>query len=108
MENKFHCQICEREIKATKGLIAHHGYKRPGGGYQTGSCSGARYLPYEISRDVIPEEILRISNYIEHTNKRLEKVKAGEVPVPDGYKIIEPTDPRYSERRRIYESNIAW
>ena len=108
MENKFHCQICEREIKAKKGLISHHGYTRPGGGYQTGSCGGARNLPYEISRDAIPKEILRISNFIEHRNKLLEKVKAGVVPIFDTVlgKEIEPTHPSYSNRKYTYESNL--
>lgn len=52
---KSHCQICAREIKARTGVIAHHGYQRPGNGWQTSSCLGARYLPYEESRDRIPE-----------------------------------------------------
>lgn len=41
------CQICGRTIKAKQGLIAHHGYTRPGMGFQTPSCYGARRLPYE-------------------------------------------------------------
>lgn len=49
-----HCQICERPIKANTGLIAHHGYQRPGDGWQTASCPGARRLPYERSADAIP------------------------------------------------------
>lgn len=50
----FTCQICEREIKASTGVIAHHGYTRPGEGWQTSSCWGARHLPYEKSCDQIP------------------------------------------------------
>lgn len=45
------CQICERAILAETGLIAHHGYERPGDGWQTASCFGARALPFEASRD---------------------------------------------------------
>lgn len=51
------CQICGRAIKAANGLIAHHGYKRPGSGWQTSSCFGARWQPYEAARDAIPEAI---------------------------------------------------
>lgn len=63
------CQICARAIKTVKArglhpvgypgqeVIAHHGYKRPGHGWQTSSCHGARHLPYEISRDAIPPVI---------------------------------------------------
>lgn len=45
------CQCCERRIHANTGTIAHHGYERPGHGWQTGSCVGAKELPFEVSRD---------------------------------------------------------
>jgi hypothetical protein len=48
------CQICGKAHQEVGGKIAHHGYQRPGDGYQTASCSGARELRYEISRDAIP------------------------------------------------------
>ena len=56
---KNHCQICARDIKANTGLIAHHGYQRPGSGWQTASCDGAKQLPYEVSCDYIPVVIER-------------------------------------------------
>jgi hypothetical protein len=45
------CQCCGRDIFAETGVIAHHGYERPGDGWQTESCMGARYLPFEVNRD---------------------------------------------------------
>lgn len=66
MEIKNTCQICAREIKAKNGIIAHHGFKRPGGGWQTQSCYGARYLPYEVSCDRIPDVIEIVKNYIKN------------------------------------------
>ncbi len=59
------CQICGRTIKANTGHIAHHGYKRPGNGWQTSSCMGARHLPYEKSCDLIPSVIATIRSYID-------------------------------------------
>lgn len=47
------CQVCGRAILANTGLIAHHGYQRPGLGWQTGSCHGARALPYEADKAVL-------------------------------------------------------
>lgn len=44
------CQCCARPIFAETGAIAHHGYERPGDGYQTPSCMGARHLPFEVDR----------------------------------------------------------
>ena len=58
-QTKTTCQICARDIKANTGLIAHHGYQRPGNGWQTASCDGAKQLPYEVSRSFIPVVIER-------------------------------------------------
>jgi hypothetical protein len=58
------CQICGRAIKAKNGLIAHHGYQRPGMGWQTASCFGARRRPYEVSCDAIPEAIARTQSWV--------------------------------------------
>lgn len=49
------CQCCGRAIKAATGVIAHHGYRRPGGGWQTASCFGARHVPYEVGYDALDQ-----------------------------------------------------
>lgn len=66
------CQICGREIKANKGVIAHHGYKRPGSGWQTTSCIGARFAPYEESADRISYVINLIEDFIASKQAYLE------------------------------------
>lgn len=66
------CQVCGRAIKTVQAYpvievdghrqqatekgetIAHHGYQRPGDGWQTSSCFGARWRPYEIACDALP------------------------------------------------------
>lgn len=58
------CQVCGRAIKANTGLIAHHGYKRPYEGWQTASCEGARYVPYEVSCDRLREVIEIIKKFV--------------------------------------------
>jgi hypothetical protein len=80
------CQICGRQIKANTGTIAHHGYQRPGGGWQTASCMGAKYLPYEQSCDRIPAAIEAIETFISNTSAYLERIK------------IEPPDFLFVER----------
>jgi hypothetical protein len=61
------CQICGREIKLnSNGKIWHHGYQRPGNGWQTVSCLGALYLPYEESSE-------RLQEVIETTQELLQK-----------------------------------
>jgi hypothetical protein len=52
-KTETHCQVCGRAIKANTGRIAHHGYQRPGDGYQTRSCAGAKHVPYEIGHDAL-------------------------------------------------------
>lgn len=58
------CQICGRAILANTGVIAHHGYTRPGEGWQTASCMGARFRPYEVACDALPPAIADCSRYI--------------------------------------------
>lgn len=62
-EARMTCQICGRPIHAGNGKIAHHGYQRPGYGYQTASCPGALQHPFEVSRD-------ELGRYIEALNRR--------------------------------------
>jgi hypothetical protein len=43
------CPCCFRDIAVTTKTMAHHGYQRPGEGWQTPSCPGVRFAPLEIS-----------------------------------------------------------
>ena len=72
-EKIYTCQICGRPIKAKNGIIAHHGYKRPGDGWQTASCAGARFKPYEISCDRLPPTIETIKEHITRVETKLEE-----------------------------------
>lgn len=66
-----HCQICDREIGTTTGLIAHHGYTRPGHGWQTASCFGARWRPYEVACDALPPAIESLQGYIANLSEHI-------------------------------------
>ncbi|MGY3588048.1 hypothetical protein [Bradyrhizobium sp. USDA 4350] len=57
------CQCCGRKIFAETGSIAHHGYERPGGGWQTASCPGARELPFEVDRAALGALIRRLQQW---------------------------------------------
>ena len=69
---KATCQVCGREIKASTGLIAHHGYTRPYEGWQTSSCAGARYVPYEISCERLKEVTEGVKSWITNQEIALE------------------------------------
>lgn len=43
------CPCCFRQIAVQRGTMAHHGYQRPGSGFQTKSCDGVRFPPLESS-----------------------------------------------------------
>jgi hypothetical protein len=103
------CQICAREIKAKFGMIAHHGYTRPYDNFQTQSCMGARNLPYEKSREIIPKAIESIKFYISGNNQIIEKAKRGEIAVPSLRKeFLEPTDAMYNIRRGEYIARLEF
>ena len=85
----MHCQCCGRAIHAAKGAIAHHGYTRPGDGWQTASCFGAKYAPWEVSR-------LRVKDLIEHLEQVLGRsivardgVHAETLPVTHHYQVYD-------------------
>jgi hypothetical protein len=63
--NAMTCQCCGRKFLANMGTIAHHGYQRPGGGWQTASCIGAKHAPFEVARD-------RLGLHIEGQKKLLK------------------------------------
>ena len=45
------CACCFRPIAVQSGTMAHHGYERPGDGWQTASCAGIRFKPLEVSSE---------------------------------------------------------
>lgn len=76
------CQICARGILAETGLIAHHGYERPGTGYLTDSCEGARKLPFEVSRDVLTDHLVGIRDRITRMISNRAEVLAESIDIP--------------------------
>lgn len=80
IQRRATCQCCGGDVALTKGdRTAHHGYTRPGYGWQTESCMGARALPYELGHDQLD---LWIEALEAHEAKRVElreKLLAGDV-----------------------------
>lgn len=80
------CQCCARKILAETGQIAHHGYERPGQGYQTASCPGALHLPFEVSRDKLGEHITAVRASLAAFNDATVKIEADEIGFAWTYK----------------------
>lgn len=75
------CQICGRPILAERGKIAHHGYQRPGQGWQTASCYGALHLPFEISRDRLGSYIEVLRGHLQRDTAVRARFAAEELPI---------------------------
>lgn len=74
--NSMTCQCCARQILANTGTIAHHGYERPGDGWQTASCYGAKELPFEVDRGALGDMLVRMK-------QRLTVAEANRASVDD-------------------------
>lgn len=72
-EDRHECQICGRQIKAKNGKIAHHGYQRPGWGYQTSSCAGARHVPYSKGHDALDQQLAWAPDAIDRVERFIER-----------------------------------
>lgn len=86
------CQICGRLICSKRGEIAHHGYTRPGGGWQTSSCAGTHHDPLEVSNELLVEYIGRFELSCEETRSLISDVQA------DRIEIEATISPHWSER----------
>ena len=96
------CQCCFQKILANTGVIAHHGYKRPGDGWQTSSCFGARALPFENDREKLGELIRSLEADLK--TRRLNRRRAAAEGVPIHWGFTDYTKPtnHLGFRPRLY------
>lgn len=77
------CPCCERSIAVVGGVMAKHGYTRPGIGWQTASCLGERFQPIERSPEgaqalagMLAVQNDGIRGEIENINAAIKRAKA--------------------------------
>lgn len=75
------CQCCAKKYLANLGTVAHHGYQRPGQGWQTASCGGAKCLPFEVSRERLGEVIVSLKRQREEMRNSRAEVDAEVVAI---------------------------
>ncbi len=78
------CGIClaTHMMMRTRGdtlVLAHHGYTRPGGGYQTMSCFSARRDAWEISSEPAKQYIVILRQRLAQASQYLSELKTGKV-----------------------------
>jgi len=81
------CQCCERQIYANTGTIAHHGYERPGHGWQTSSCFGAKRLPFEVDRAALGEMIVFLRHRLKDQRAHRKAIADEMQPIVFGYAV---------------------
>lgn len=104
------CPCCFRQIAVTDGTMAHHGYQRPGHGWQTASCPGIRFKPLEVSNEGLVW-------LVGATEKRLSDLSrelgAADTCTTLPYRVasrqivqIDPADTRWPRTLSIYKANL--
>lgn len=72
------CPCCFRGIAISGGKMVHHGYERPGTGYQTASCSGIMFAPLEFSTEGLVWSIMETETLLAKNEKRKETVESSD------------------------------
>lgn len=98
-EGRMTCQCCGRAILANTGKIAHHGYTRPGMGWQTASCEGATHLPFEVSRDALGEYIANLNRVHDRLVARQDTITSGYAKAASLYITNYDEPSRYGRQR---------
>jgi len=66
------CGFCQRQFKVTnRGLLALHGFKRPGLGFHIGSCPGSNKKPLEVSSETLQIGVSIFEKQVEVLTKQI-------------------------------------
>jgi hypothetical protein len=106
------CGWCLRDIAIDKtGLMTHHGFTRPGVGYQTQSCSGVNYKNLEVSLDGLKARIKVTEQEKSNLESRLKDLpksitlnirKTGSRDIV----VIGKEDPNWEKAQRNTKANL--
>lgn len=115
------CSCCFRTIAVAGGgrRMAHHGYTRPELGWQTASCMGVAYPPFEKSADGTKAYRQVLLNHAAQYRRNAAEIRQGNKPIAEQRSyagrgtttMVNPDDPRYPQVQRwqasVQESNAA-
>jgi hypothetical protein len=109
------CSCCFRKIAVASGgrRMSHHGYTRPSLGWQTASCMGVAYPPFESSADGTRAYRQAILNAAARFRKQAAKIREGREPLVRersyagrvaSSRTVNPSDPDYPMVQRAMAS----
>ena len=100
------CQLCQREMRVVKGRISRHGWRvHPVFKMRSGVCWGSKELPLEQSRDLLLEEISRLSKFTDF-DKKITPLKLITM-MSRLMDIVVKWEPRDLKTRRRYPEPMA-
>lgn len=111
------CPCCFANQAVRGGTMVHHGYQRPDAGYQTASCFGINYKPYERSVEGTQHMIDRLDASIARDQATLaNKANWKSLPYqrrvaisrqhPDGVEVVSVA-PGDAEWDRAYKAHVV-
>ncbi|AFX93561.1 hypothetical protein G646_gp093 [Serratia phage phiMAM1] len=105
------CACCFRAIAVgSDGKMVHHGYRRPGDGFQTASCMGISYRPLEVSSDGLVALIKYMEKEQVEVQGRLDELEAnGANMVMQSHwgKPVPPGDVSHKSRLSCLKQQLA-
>ncbi|CAN7782414.1 hypothetical protein LJR175_008215 [Variovorax sp. LjRoot175] len=109
------CGCCTRAIAVLggtpTGTMAHHGYERPGHGWQTASCPGVRFMPLETTDDG-PRFMLKLrASQLDRAQAALERcphlTKLPVMVLERGVKTMKEITPEMPAWRKAYAAHVG-
>lgn len=112
---RLSCGCCFREIAVVGGVptgrMAHHGYERPGDGFQTASCPGTMFMPLETTDDGPRHMAGAMRRLLAATEAALERAPALTslmISVYErGQRVRKEITPEMKDWRRAYDAHVG-
>lgn len=102
------CGLCFRNIKIPGGVLAFHGYRRPGTGYTEGQCDGTGRRPFEVSVEVTRERRDNLERLVTGLKSLVATLVAGDYPnkIPYGLAVVDRDHPSRATAEAHYLGRI--
>lgn len=104
------CPCCFRKIAISQdGTMVHHGYTRPGSGFQTSSCPGIRFKSLEVSNEGLIWLIDNQKKYLSMVEGKLADALDGKLSNLYDYRVnkhLSPGDQGYDRVLKRYISGL--